>query len=82
MAEQDFYYQTLGAIQYPVLPITIHAATKVASSDSIIDSCADFSLFNQEVAEKLGIKIENGQPIPLSGVGGKITAYFYKRKST
>ena len=78
MAEQDVYYQTRRVIQYPVLPITIHAATKAASSDSIIDSGADFSLFNQEVAEKLEIQIETGKPIQLTGIGGKITAYFHE----
>ncbi len=78
MAEQDFYYQIRGKMQYPVLPITIHSTTNATVTEVLIDSGADFSRFSEEIAEKLGIEIATGPAIQLGGIGGKITAYFHE----
>ena len=45
---------------------------------AIVDSGANVSLFQYEVADLLGIKATEGKKIPLSGIGGKIHGYLHK----
>ena len=47
---------------------------------ALIDSGATVSIFKAEVAETLGISIENGKEIWLGGVGGHIKGYLHQVK--
>jgi len=47
---------------------------------ALIDSGATVSIFKAEVAEILGISIENGKEIWLGGVGGHIKGYLHQVK--
>lgn len=44
---------------------------------AIVDSGANVSLFQYEVAELLGISVTKGKKIPLSGIGGRIQGYLH-----
>jgi predicted aspartyl protease len=46
----------------------------------LIDSGATSSIFRPEVAEELGLKLEKGKGIYLTGVGGRIKGYLHQLK--
>lgn len=50
---------------------------KVGTVYAIVDSGANISLFQWEIAELLGLKVSSGGQISLSGIGGKIQGYLH-----
>ncbi|MFH0713100.1 MAG: hypothetical protein V1722_01160 [Candidatus Micrarchaeota archaeon] len=78
MADQDFYYQLLGKEQYPAVPVTIYFVENATPTYTIIDSGADYCLFNNELADDLKLEIETGRQISLNGIGGKIVAFLHE----
>jgi hypothetical protein len=58
------------AIRNPVL-------SKSIILEGIIDSGAEYCFFNHEVAEALGLTIEDGEILRVCGVGGIKPAYFH-----
>lgn len=60
---------------FPVIKLAlIHKNTKL-TIEALIDSGANISIFNADVAEILGIDVESGKEVYLSGVGGRILGY-------
>lgn len=64
---------------FPVVPLTLEVKKK-KDFFALIDSGATVSIFKAEVAETLGINIEEGKEIYLGGVGGHIKGYLHKIK--
>ena len=51
-----FYYKKLGPDLFrPIIPINLIYRNKEISYEVLIDSGADFSIFDSEIAEVLGI---------------------------
>lgn len=74
-----FSYQKNSQGQYfPIVPVTISYKLKKADTSALIDSGATISIFKEDVADLLGIKIENGEEIFMGGVGGRIKGYLHK----
>src|SRR3989344_5384346 len=65
---------------FPIIPFSIIYQKKKLDISALIDSGATISIFKQDVAESLGIKIENGKEIFLGGVGGRIKGYLHNLK--
>jgi len=63
---------------FPVVPLRLHFKTKILDSSALIDSGATISIFRADVAQNLGLKIEDGREIYLGGVGGRIKGYLHK----
>ena len=57
-----------------MIPVFIE---KVGTLYAIVDSGANISLFQYEVAELLGLSVKKGKKIPLSGIGGKIHGFLH-----
>ncbi len=64
----------------PILNIKILYKDKKVSLSSLIDTGADYTIFSREVAEKLGIRVEEGEMIVLEGAGGNIIGYLHSIK--
>lgn len=63
---------------FPVVPLRLNFKTKIIDSSALIDSGATISVFRPDVANDLGLNIENGKEIYLGGVGGRIKGYTHK----
>lgn len=74
-----FSYQKNSQDQYfPIVPVTLSYKLQKADTSALIDSGATISIFKEDVADLLGIKIENGEEIFMGGVGGRIKGYLHK----
>lgn len=62
---------------YPLVDITLLANDKFLSLKALVDSGASYSVFRPEIARYLGITIEQGKPIYLEGIGGRILGYLH-----
>ena len=62
---------------FPMVPLKLRRRREVVETLALIDSGATTSIFRPEVAEGLGIKIEEGEEVNLSGVGGRIKGYIH-----
>lgn len=69
------YQKTPDGIYFPVIEIGVSSKTKHLRIDILIDSGATLSVFRSEIAEELGIIIEQGEEIFLGGVGGRIRGF-------
>ena len=61
---------------HPLIPFSILSNKKERKDYyALIDSGSIISFFREDIAERLGIVIENGEEITLKGVGGWIKGY-------
>lgn len=68
-------------ISRPYVPLKIIGQKGVWEGYGLIDSGADKSLFNTEIAEEIGLDLDESQPENFSGIeGGKLTAKLAKVK--
>jgi hypothetical protein len=75
----SFQYKRNAAGEFfPVIPLAIHYKKKRVEVYALVDSGATTSIFRPEVAEQLGIKIEKGKELYLTGVGGRIKGFLHK----
>ena len=64
---------------HPLIKIVLIGPKERIKMLALIDSGADYSLFSLEVAERLGIKKENGKKVSLQGVVGEpFLGYLHK----
>jgi hypothetical protein len=63
---------------FPVIPLRLHTKTKALDTSALVDSGATVSIFRADVAQSLGLRIEDGKEIYLGGVGGRIKGYLHK----
>ena len=75
LAVFKYYYNGEG--YFPEIPLYISTGNKKLKLQALIDSGATISVFKDEVADQLGIKIEGGREIYLGGVGGRIKGYVH-----
>ena len=73
--KQEFSYFEKDAQWFPIVEVALKRGDKEITVKALIDSGASFSVFRPEVAEYLGIKIERGKRIYLTGIGGRILGY-------
>lgn len=74
------YRQSPNGQLFPVVLLRLYSARKFADSSALIDSGATISIFRPEVAKQLGIEIEKGKEVYLTGVGGRIKGYLHNLK--
>lgn len=74
----EFDYLKKRGQAFPVIDVELSNAGKIIKLKALVDSGASFSVFRPEVAEFLGIEIKNGQPVYLTGIGGRILGYTHK----
>ena len=74
------YRQNPEGQLFPVIPLRFFFKNKIIDSSALVDSGATVSIFRTDVAEDLGIIVENEKVIYLGGVGGRIKGYLHKLK--
>jgi len=55
----------------PIIPIGLLFNGKQIRYEALIDSGADFNIFNAEIGEILGINIRDGKKVQFSGIAGE-----------
>lgn len=73
----EFSYLEKGGQYFPVIEVTLVHDSRAISLKALVDSGASFSVFHPEVAEYLGIALERGKKIYLTGIGGRILGYLH-----
>lgn len=63
------------AIKRPMIEIEVFGPGDSKKFDALIDSGADVSLFNLEIAEALGIDLVNAKPANFTGIAGSVNGY-------
>jgi hypothetical protein len=69
---KEFPYIREKGRYLPMVPVVVGS---LFQTYAIIDSGAEISLFRPEVGKILGIQIEKGQKMELTGIGGRIVIY-------
>lgn len=73
----EFSYLEKGGQYFPVVEITLSGSQNEITLKALVDSGASFSVFRAEIAHDLGINIEKGKPVYLTGIGGRILGYLH-----
>lgn len=63
---------------FPIIPVTINLGSYTVTTDSLVDSGANISVFRQEIADCLGLQIESGEETLLHGLGGRVVGYMHE----
>lgn len=71
-----FSYKNYNGIIRPVIPIKLKNKGQEIGYHVLVDSGADFSFFNAEIGEAIGIDIKSGKLKTIFGVGGKTSLYY------
>lgn len=58
-----------------MVSIDIFGSEDSKKFDALLDSGADVSLFNSEIAEAIGIDLSNAKPAKFTGISGGIDGY-------
>jgi len=76
----SFYIQGRSkAIKRPMVSVEIFGSDDSKKFDALLDSGADVSLLNLEIAEVLGIDLSNAKPANFTGISGNINGYRVER---
>lgn len=76
--KQEFDYFQKDGQWFPIIDVTLQHSRQSITTKALIDSGASFSVFQSEIAEYLGITIEQGKKIYLTGIGGRILGYVHR----
>ncbi|MBI2444702.1 MAG: aspartyl protease family protein [Candidatus Magasanikbacteria bacterium] len=72
-----FKYKKFGSgILRPVIPIGLIYQNRFVRYEVLVDSGADFCIFDAQIGELLGIDIRNGERKEVGGITGSVE-YFY-----
>lgn len=72
-----FKYKKYGLeVLRPVIPVEIYYKDRSVKYEVLVDSGADFCIFNAEIAEVLGIDLTSGEKRSVSGITGVIEPYY------
>ncbi len=63
------------AIKRPMIEIEVFSKDDSKKFDALIDSGADLSLFNLEIAEALDVDLTNSKPSNFTGIAGNVDGY-------
>jgi hypothetical protein len=76
--KREFSYLEKDGQYFPVIDVKLGSRKNKLTVKALIDSGASFSVFRPEIAQELGIELERGKKIYLTGVGGRILGYLHK----
>lgn len=74
---REFSYLEKDGQHFPIIEIGLKHGGKVIRVKALIDSGASFSVFHPEIADYLGLVLEKGKKIYLTGIGGRILGYLH-----
>lgn len=73
----EYPYILKRGIYYPIIPLKLKHRNLDLTTDALIDSGANVSVFQSSIADYFGINIFEGERISLQGIGGRILAYIH-----
>lgn len=76
MKEEFSYFEKDGQY-FPVVKIKLKGPKNELAVNALVDSGASFSVLRPEIAEDLGVILERGKKIYLTGIGGRILGYLH-----
>ena len=71
MTVYEFPYRFHKGVWLPLIPV----AFKTFQTAALVDSGASVSLFDPKIGETLGISVDKGKKVYLTGIAGRILAY-------
>lgn len=72
-----FKYKKYGpGILRPVIPIEILYKSRSVPYEVLVDSGADFCIFDAEIGELVGIDVVSGEPQTVGGITGALETYY------
>lgn len=75
--KKEFPYFEKDNQSFPIIEIKLRHSKNEINVKALIDSGASFSVFRPEIAQELGIVLEKGKKIYLTGIGGRILGYLH-----
>lgn len=80
LIKKEFSYIEQDGQFFPVIEIKLINNKKEINVKALIDSGASFSVFRPEIAQEIGLRVENGKKVYLTGIGGRILGYLHEVK--
>ena len=77
MATAEFVFAERHGRRYPVISIHLKYKETEIDLEVLVDSGASYTTFRGEIADLLGIKIEDGEKRVSVGVSGKIDVFLH-----
>ncbi len=74
---KTFFYLKKGNQYFPIIQVGLKNRGREIRVNALVDSGASFSVFRSEIADYLGISLEKGKRIYLTGLGGRILGYLH-----
>jgi len=63
---------------FPIVPVTLIVGSYEVTTDALVDSGANISVFRHEIGECLDLEIETGKETLLQGLGGRVIGYIHE----
>jgi len=76
--KKEFSYLEKDGQYFPIVEVKLKSRKNELTVKALIDSGASFSVFRPEIAQELGLDLEKGKKIYLTGIGGRILGYLHK----
>ena len=76
--KKKFSYLEKDGQHFPIIEVKLKNHKNELIIKALVDSGASFSVFRSEIAQELGIDLEKGKKIYLTGIGGRILGYLHK----
>lgn len=64
-------------LQVPWIEVSVRANDNKTTFLMLIDSGADISIFDRDIATFLGLKLDDGELVVTSGIGGTANVYYF-----
>ena len=75
---KEFPYFKKGASYFPIIDVELVGLRRSLIIKALVDSGASFSVCQAEIGDFLEIPIEDGKPVELQGLKGKILGYLHE----
>src|SRR3989338_5228367 len=77
MATAEFRYAEFRGRTYPIVLLHIRNTKAETDAEALIDSGANVSIFRSDMADLLGINIEDGLRSESIGISGKVSVFVH-----
>lgn len=74
LQEKKFHYK--GKTPKPKIQLTLKHLSRKLLTDAVVDSGADFSIFDASIAEQLGLPYTRFEQREIAGIHGNVKAHF------
>ena len=77
-----FSFRIIEDNYYPIIDLIIENKDKKIRTHAIVDTGASISIFRSEIAETIGINLEDGEKRIFQGASSKLVGYVHEVKLT